>query len=236
MTETKIYIAVDTSDMDLAHKSAALAADADQGIKLGLEFFNNFGPQSVQEIKENNPNASIFLDVKFHDIPNTVRGAAKAVSKLGIDYLNVHASGGMEMMKYALEGAQEGAEAAGIKPPKVLAVTVLTSLDGDDLSLMGVMNDPSEQVLRMAQLTKDAGLSGVVCSAHEIQMLRRQLGGDFVLMVPGIRPAGADADDQKRVKTPAEAISDGATHLVIGRPITSAQDPAKTLSNILDSI
>jgi orotidine-5'-phosphate decarboxylase len=230
-----VYVSVDTPDLKKALYFAEIVADAAQGLKLGLEFFNANGPQGVASVRNKFPSLSFFLDLKYHDIPNTVEAAVHEASKLNVDYINVHASGGAEMMKRALRGAEEGAAKAGVRVPKVIAVTVLTSLDATDLSLMGIINNPSEQVLRLAALTKEAGLAGVVCSAHEISVLRRSLGNDFVLMVPGIRPAGSESGDQKRVMTPRDALMAGATNLVIGRPVIAAADPRQALHDIIAS-
>ena len=237
MTSTPIlFPAIDTPDIDTVLHFAKIAAETKQGLKLGLEFFNSNGPQGIAKIRDACPDLSFFLDLKYHDIPNTVRSAVREVSKLNLDYVNVHASGGITMMKYALEGAQEGAEQAGAKVPKVLGVTILTSLDEEDLDLVGFYGSTDELVMRLARLADESGMAGIVCSAMEVQMLRRQMDSNFVLMVPGIRPAGSDIGDQKRVMTPKEAMDAGATHLVIGRPITGSSDPKKTIEDILQSL
>ena len=222
-----IYCAIDTKDPGRAKELSAAVAEAGCGVKLGLEFFNANGPQGVQMILEQRVRPNVFLDLKYHDIPNTVAGAVEAVSSLDVSYLNVHASGGHEMMRVA--------KLSCAPKTRLLAVTILTSLNDSALSDVG-QPGASEQVQRLAALTKKAGLDGVVCSAREIKLLRDTLGPEFILMVPGIRPVGADAADQKRIMTPAEAVSLGATHLVIGRPITQAADPVKAARDILDSI
>ena len=228
-----LFPSIDTPDIEKALHFAKIAEETKQGLKLGLEFFNSNGPQGVAKIRDACPDLSFFLDLKYHDIPNTVRAAVREASKLDIDYINVHASGGINMMKYAVEGAQAGAEAAGVRTPKVLGVTILTSLDEDDLDLIGYYGSTDEMVQRLARLTQESGLAGIVCSAMEIQMIRRNMGEDFVLMVPGIRPSGSDVDDQKRIMTPKQALDAGANHLVIGRPITKASDPKKAIEDIL---
>jgi len=228
-----IYIAGDTPDITKIKEIATIAEETKQGLKLGLEFLNSNGPQGIQEVREAFPDVPLFLDLKYHDIPNTVRAAVREITKLDIDYVNVHASGGLEMMKYAVEGAQEGATKAGVRVPNVLGVTILTSLDEEDMELIGFYGSTDELVMRLARLADEAGLAGVVCSAMEIKMIRRQMGDKFTLMVPGIRPAGAEIGDQKRVMTPQEALADGATHLVIGRSITGADDPKKAIEEIL---
>ncbi len=229
-----IYSSIDTPDIEKALFFAKIAEETNQGLKLGLEFFNSNGPQGVAKIREACPDLSFFLDLKYHDIPNTVRAAVREASKLDIDYINVHASGGINMMKYAVEGAREGATAAGVRVPKVLGVTILTSLDEGDLDLIGYYGSADEMVQRLARLADESGLEGIVCSAMEIQMIRRNMRKDFVLMVPGIRPRGSDVGDQKRVMTPLQAVEAGATHLVIGRPITGADDPKQAILDILE--
>lgn len=223
----KIFCAVDTSDLDRACDLAQMIVPVTGGIKLGLEFFNNFGPQGIDAVLKSAPDAQLFIDLKFHDIPNTVAGAVRGIcSNFSPAYLNVHAAGGQEMM--------EAAKDACSGDTKLLAVTILTSLDAGAISAVGYGDDVSAQVKRMALLARKSGLDGVVCSAHEITLLRDACGDDFALMVPGIRPAGSSAGDQKRVMTPQEALSAGATHLVIGRPITGAVDPAKAAAEILE--
>lgn len=229
MTSPKIFCAIDTDNLDHACALAKQIAPVTGGIKLGLEFFNNFGPQGIDKILKSAPEAQLFIDLKFHDIPNTVAGAVRGIcNNFSPAYLNVHAAGGLEMM--------QAAKAACEKQTKLLAVTILTSLDQHAINEIGYDRSVSEQVIKMAQLTKKAGLDGVVCSAHEIELLRNACGDDFALMVPGIRPHGAAQGDQKRVMTPSEALNAGATHLVIGRPITGADDPAKAAAEILRSI
>lgn len=228
-TKPVIFCAIDTADIARAAELAKAIAPVTGGIKLGLEFFNAFGPEGVDKIVKAAPEAILFLDLKFHDIPNTVAGAVKAISsRFKPAYLNVHASGGEEMMRAAKDACDPAT--------KLLAVTVLTSIDEESLSGVGQGISPRDQVQRLALLTKESGLDGVVCSSHEIEMLRRELGNDFTLMVPGIRPQGADLGDQKRVMTPKEAVTTGATHLVIGRPITGASDPAAAANKILNEI
>lgn len=224
-----VFCAIDTAEIGQAIDLAKKIGPVTGGIKLGMEFFNAFGPAGVKQIIDTCPNAALFIDLKFHDIPNTVAGAVRAISKnFKPAYLNVHAAGGAEMMKAAKDACAPGT--------KLLAVTVLTSLDDKLLQQTGHSLGAAELVSRMALLAKENGLDGVVCSAHEIKMLRDLCGPDFALMVPGIRPAGAETGDQKRVMTPKEAMAQGATHLVIGRPITGAADPAQAARDILDSL
>lgn len=233
---TKIYCAIDTPDVARATELSKQISGAGCGVKLGLEFFSYNGPQGVAAISKACPDAKIFLDVKLHDIPNTVAGALRGAARLGVAYVNCHASGGSEMMKMGLEALADESAKLGLPTPRFLAVTILTSIDQATLTSVGMAGAPSDQVVKLAKLTKDSGLAGIVCSGHEIQMVRSALGNDFVLMVPGIRPAGADVADQKRVMTPKEALDSGATHLVIGRPITGAKDPAQAAADILSTL
>jgi orotidine-5'-phosphate decarboxylase len=231
---TRLYCALDTPDHDYALDLTRRLADVPGcGIKLGLEYFSSNGAAGVAKIREAFPSISLFLDIKYHDIPNTVAQAYRALAGLGVDYINLHASGGAEMMRMARDAMTDEASKRSIPAAKILAVTVLTSLDDANLVSVGQSIPAAAQVLRLASLTKEAGLAGVVCSAHEIKILRDTLGPDFVLMVPGIRPRGSDKGDQKRVMTPEEAFAAGATHLVIGRPITGAPDPAEAAAAIL---
>lgn len=229
----RIFCAIDTPDLAPARDLAERLAGHVGGIKLGLEFFSAQGPDGVRAITGAAPDQALFLDLKYHDIPNTVGAAMRATVPLGPRMINVHGQGGRAMLEAARDAALEGAEAAGVAPPLVLAVTVLTSLDGGDLTALGVAAPVADQVVRLATLAAEAGLDGVVCSALEIAVLRRALGPDFTLVTPGIRPASAAAGDQKRVMTPAEALAAGADFLVIGRPITGAADPAAAARRIV---
>ncbi len=225
-----IFCALDTTDVELAASLARGLHGAVGGIKLGMEFFYGQGPQGYHKVAE--AGLPVFLDLKLHDIPNTVAGGIRAVLPLRPAIVNVHGAGGLAMMRAAAGAAGE----AGADRPLVIAVTVLTSLDRSDLAATGVSDSPSDQVRRLAALAREAGLDGVVCSAHEIEALRRDLGPDFKLVVPGIRPAGSDAGDQKRVMTPAQALALGADVLVIGRPITGAANPRAAADAIAASL
>jgi orotidine-5'-phosphate decarboxylase len=196
---------------------------------VGKELFTAAGPQLVEALVSKG--FDIFLDLKFHDIPNTVAKACEAASKLGVWMLNVHASGGLAMMQ-AARNAIEVSE----HQPLLIAVTVLTSMDEPALNQIGVNAKVEDQVMRLAKLTQQAGLDGVVCSAQEAATLRQALGSQFCLVTPGIRPADAKADDQSRITTPAEAVRLGANYLVIGRPITQAVDPLQALQKIHEQI
>jgi orotidine-5'-phosphate decarboxylase len=224
-----VYVALDTPNVDRALAVAQAVRPYVGGLKVGLEFIAACGPEGVRRIVQ--LGLPVFADVKFHDIPNTVAAASREVARLGVKLFNVHASGGEAMMREAAEAART------IDPAvKLLGVTVLTSLEETVLDQVGQRGPVGEQVLRLAQLAKRATLDGVVCSAHEAAALRRVLGPDFLLVVPGIRPAGAALADQKRVMTPAEARQAGADILVIGRPITGAADPAQAARAIADEL
>lgn len=223
-----IYVACDTDDLDDALKLAKILADEPVGIKLGMTFFAANGAAGVRAVHEV-AHQPVFLDMKYHDIPNTVAGAVEACCRLPIAILNIHASGGTAMMEAANEARKK-------TNPNVtlIAVTVLTSLDETDREALGWTGPRVEdQVVRWAKLTKDAGLDGVVCSPKEIMPLRLACGPDFQLITPGIRPGGSEANDQKRTLTPGEAMKAGSTHLVIGRPITGADDPKSATRAIL---
>ena len=194
-------------------------------VKIGKEMFTRAGPAFVEQVAAKG--FDIFLDLKYHDIPNTVAAACAAAADLGVWMINVHASGGRKMMTAAAE------RLAGMKVrPKLIAVTILTSLAQDDLAEIGYPGSPADNVLRLAELAEDSGLDGVVCSPLEVEPLRSQLGKQFLLVTPGVRPAGAATDDQKRIMTPGDAIRAGASYLVVGRPITAAEKPALSLDAI----
>jgi orotidine-5'-phosphate decarboxylase len=196
-------------------------------VKVGKELFTRCGPELVRKIGK--AGFDVFLDLKFHDIPNTVAGAVSAAVELGVWMVNVHASGGPAMLEAARKSL-------GSSKTLLTAVTVLTSLSAEDLRAVGVDSVPDEQVLRLAKLTAECGLHGVVCSAQETALLRQNLPKDFLLVTPGIRPAGDSAADQKRVETPGDAIARGSSYLVIGRPITQAADPVAKLRAIMQEI
>ncbi|WP_151751306.1 orotidine-5'-phosphate decarboxylase [Acinetobacter bereziniae] len=198
-------------------------------LKVGKELFTHEGPSVVKALHDKG--FEVFLDLKFHDIPNTTAQAVCAAADLGVWMVNVHASGGRKMMETCVERLK-----AGNYSTQLIAVTVLTSMGREDLRDIGLNIEPFEQVKRLAKLTQDSGLDGVVCSAQEAKMLRQDLGAEFALVTPGIRPAGANADDQKRIVTPKQAMLDGSTHLVIGRPITQSANPSQTLQDILATL
>ena len=227
----RVFVALDTTDVDRAEALARSVQGAVGGIKLGKEFFTANGPQGVRRVGED-AGLPVFLDLKYHDIPNTVASAVRAALPMRPFMLNVHAGGGAAMMKAAAEAARE----AGPDRPLVIGVTVLTSLSQEDLEALGMVGSVTDVVLRMARMARDCGLDGVVCSAREVVALRGACGSDFKLVVPGIRPAGSVADDQRRVVTPAEALALGADYLVIGRPINAAPDPAAAARAIAEEM
>lgn len=229
----RIAVALDASEKERLLQLARLVAPEAGFLKVGLEAFCAHGPGLVAEIAALAP---VFLDLKLHDIPNTVGGAAAAAARTGASILNVHAGGGREMMRVAGERAREAATASGWNVPKVIAVTILTSLDADALLEVGIEGTPRTAALRLAVLAKESGLDGVVCSPEEIVAIRAACGPEFLLVVPGIRPAGSAAADQKRIATPGSAAKAGADLLVIGRPITGAADPAAAAREIAREI
>jgi orotidine-5'-phosphate decarboxylase len=228
-----IICALDTNDCDKAVALAKRLSGSVGAVKLGLEFFTANGAAGVQRVAETGQ--PIFLDLKFHDIPNTVAGAVRSLKGLPIFMTTIHTIGGYGMMKAAADAARENASASYAKT-HIIGVTVLTSMDGTDLQSAGVTSSVPDQVRRLAALAQKAGLDGVVCSPHEIEMLRAECGDDFLLVVPGIRPEGSAKGDQKRVMAPREAMRLGANYLVIGRPITQATDPKAAAEAIRESL
>ena len=223
--DPKIIVALDYADADSALRLVNQLDPALCRLKVGKELFTAAGPQLVEKLTRSD--FGVFLDLKFHDIPNTVAKACAAASNLGVWMLNVHASGGLEMMQAAKQAVDNSAG-----KPLLIAVTVLTSMNQETLHQVGIKAELTTHVLNLARLTKQAGLDGVVCSAQEAQMLRSDLGHDFCLVTPGIRPANASKDDQSRIVTPADALKLGSSYLVIGRPITKAADPLAALQAI----
>lgn len=220
-----IFVALDTPNLNRAVEIAEAVRPYAGGVKLGLEFFSANGPAGIQTIA--GLGVPIFLDLKLHDIPNTVAKAVEALAPLQPAILTVHAAGGRAMLA--------AAKAAALATTKVVAVTVLTSLDADDLACTGIDSAPSDQVVRLAMLARDSGVDGIVCSGAEVATVR-SLWPDGFFVVPGIRPTGADVADQKRIVTPRQAVEDGASVLVIGRPITGAADPARAIEDIAGSL
>jgi orotidine-5'-phosphate decarboxylase len=229
MPDSKIIVALDFDTAEETLKLVKQLRPEACRLKVGKELFTTAGPALVDQLVGDG--FDVFLDLKFHDIPNTVAAACKAAARLGVWMVNVHAMGGSKMMlaaRDALEGLSQR--------PKLIAVTVLTSMGKDDLLEIGMDVEPQDAVLRLAKLASSCGLDGVVCSAREAAILKRELGRSFQLVTPGIRPANAASDDQNRVMTPVEALRMGADYLVIGRPITKAEDPLSALNEINQEI
>jgi len=229
MIDSKIIVALDYADSASALNLVNQLDSSLCKLKVGKELFTAAGPQLVEKLIAKN--FEVFLDLKFHDIPNTVAKACEAASNLGVWMLNVHASGGTAMMQAALEGVNKSKHS-----PYLIAVTVLTSMSQANLNEIGIENKIENQVLNLAKLTQLAGLHGVVCSALEAELLKRHLAQDFLLVTPGIRPASASKDDQSRILTPTQALTAGASYLVIGRPITQAANPTDALIAINQEI
>ncbi|MCB1720972.1 MAG: orotidine-5'-phosphate decarboxylase [Alphaproteobacteria bacterium] len=227
-----IFCALDTADLEQARLWARAIGPVTGALKLGMEFVNAHGPAGIETVQKAAPDAALFIDLKFHDIPNTVAGAVRTICRnFAPAYLNVHAAGGRKMM----EAAKEACEATSTNT-KLLAVTILTSLSEPEIIEVGYTSNLEEKVQKMALLAKDSGMDGVVCSPFEARYLRKKCGKNFDLITPGVRPSNSDTNDQYRVMTPKHAISEGATHLVIGRPITDAPDLARAAQEIMDSL
>lgn len=230
-----VFVSIDTPDTAQAAEWARRLEPWVGGIKLGLEFFTAQGPQGLAQVA-GAARVPLFIDLKLHDIPNTVAGAMRGVTRLAPAIATIHSAGGRDMIRAAVDAAGSEAHKLGIARPKVIAVTILTSLDQTALDDIGFGRSVESQVLRLAELAVSAGADGVVCSPHEVAALRRALGSDAHLVVPGIRPAGGALGDQKRVTTPSQALSAGADVLVIGRPITEAADPVAAAQAIAEEL
>ncbi|MCW8983860.1 MAG: orotidine-5'-phosphate decarboxylase [Thermoanaerobaculales bacterium] len=226
-----LCVALDSSDRKWIRSTAAALADHVGWLKVGLEAFSGHGPALVEELADYGPR--IFLDLKLHDIPATVKRAAANCAACGASMLTVHAAGGRRMLEAAIEGAHQGGKK---KPPKIVAVTVLTSLDSTALGELEINETPADLVGAWAVLASESGLDGVVASAHEAAALRRAFGAGFLIVTPGIRPASSATDDQRRVMTPTEAVQAGADILVVGRPITGADDPVEAAESIVEEM
>ena len=225
----RLIVALDVGSATEARRIAGAIGEAVTTFKVGKQLFTAEGPQVVRDLVASG--RKVFLDLKYHDIPNTVEAAVRTAAGLGASMLSVHASGGAAMLRAAAEAAR-----AVRNPPLVLAVTVLTSLSEADLQEIGVAGRAMDQVLRLAALAQTAGCGGVVASPHEVRQLRQSLGTGFVIVTPAVRPAGADKGDQARVATPADAIAAGADYIVVGRPITQAPDPSAAARQIVEEI
>lgn len=233
-THSPIICAIDTTDVEQARDLVAAVRPYCGAIKLGLEYFVANGAKGVRALADFH--SPVFLDLKFHDIPNTVAKAIEATAGIDSFMMTVHTSGGRAMLQGAIDASMRVAEMTGTERPLIVGVTVLTSMDQMDLEMIGMSHRLDAQVKRLADLAQSAQLDGVVCSPYEISMLREACGEDFVLVVPGIRPESAEKGDQKRTLTPKEALERGADYLVIGRPITQAKDPEAAAKEIYLSV
>lgn len=231
----RVFVALDMPEIEGAKAMAAQVAGLVGGVKLGLEFFMAQGPAGIRDVIAAG-DLPLFLDLKLHDIPNTVAGAVRSVAPLAPTFLTIHAGGGPAMIRAAADAAREEAERLDLPRMRILAVTVLTSLSDEDLTAVGQAVPAANQVRRLAQVAHANGADGIVCSPAEVALLRRDLPADFTLMVPGIRPTWAAANDQKRVMGPRDAVAAGADHLVIGRPITADADPAAAARRIAEEL
>jgi orotidine-5'-phosphate decarboxylase len=231
----KVIFALDVPTLEEARKFVRLLKGRTGFFKVGLELHTAYGKEAVKAVQEEG--GRIFLDLKFHDIPNTVSRAAEESVKLGVDMFNLHASGGTEMMRETVERCRKAAGEMNRRPPIILAVTILTSMDNENLREIGMAGPVEERVVSLAELAQKAGVDGVVASPREIASIRRRCGETFVIVTPGIRPAfEAGKDDQKRVMTAREAISAGASYIVVGRPVRLAPDPAAAMDQVLEEI
>ena len=231
----KIIVALDVPTKEEALAIVEELGDAVGAYKIGMQLYNAVGPEILDEVAKRN--GKVFLDLKFHDIPNTVASAVRTVANLGVFMFNVHASGGYTMMAEAVKALKEESEQLGVEKPLLIADTVLTSMSEEEMQKeVGVSRSIGEQVVALAKMAKEAGMDGVVASPLEIEMIREACGPDFLIVTPGIRPRDAALGDQKRVKTPGEAVRDGADYLVIGRPITKASDRMTAVKDIVSEI
>lgn len=231
---SRIIVALDVESGEEAFDIIDDCRSFGVAFKVGLQLFTNSGPAFVSRLVETG--CRVFLDLKFHDIPNTVAKASVEAARLGVWMFNLHASGGIEMMRRSLDEVNEAVEREKLTRPNIIAVTVLTSSDADDLKEIGIETPVKDQVVRLSRMAKEAGLDGVVASARESVIIRQTIDDPFLIVAPGIRPGTGTIDDQKRVTTPVDALAAGADHVVIGRPITASADRAKALEHIIDSI
>jgi len=229
-----IICALDTKDIQQAKNLAVSLKENIAMVKCGLEFFTTNGAEGIKEVASTG--LDIFLDLKFHDIPNTVAEAIRSAVSLNVRIITIHTLGGKTMMQAAAKAAKEEADKLGIKKPLIVGVTVLTSMDDQELEGIGINQAAPQQVRILAKLAKESGLDGIVCSPHEIKLVREACGNDFVTVVPGIRPTSSATDDQKRVMTPKEAVDNGADYIVIGRPITKSVYPQNSAKEIFESL
>lgn len=234
MADDRLIVALDVSTMDEVKAIVTSLGDSVSFYKVGMELFYAEGEKTIRYLQEQGKH--VFLDLKLHDIPNTVAHGVSSLTYVGANLITIHGQGGPVMMKAAVQAARESAEKLGVERPKLLAITVLTSFDEEAWTATGGQLPISDQVIRLAKLAKECGMDGVVCSALEAKMIRQACGEDFLIVTPGIRPSFATTDDQKRIATPASALQDGASRLVIGRPITQAKKPRKAVRLIIEEM
>lgn len=231
----RLIVALDVDTRTEAERLVEALEGQVGAFKVGMQLYNSEGPEIVRGLMQRG--GKVFVDLKFHDIPNTVVQAGRVMTRLGVFMYNLHVAGGREMMRQTVAATHEEAKAAGVNPPLVLGVTVLTSITPQQLrEEIGVDRDLTEQVVKWAKLAQEAGLDGVVASPQEIRAIRQACGPEFLIVTPGVRPAGSQLNDQKRVMTPGEAIAAGASYLVVGRPITGAADPAAAAQAIVQEM
>ncbi|WP_294159382.1 orotidine-5'-phosphate decarboxylase [uncultured Selenomonas sp.] len=234
MSDDRLIVALDVHTRNDVKNLVLTLGETVSYYKVGMELFYSVGPDVVRWLKKEGKH--VFLDLKLHDIPNTVAGGLTSLMTLGADIVNVHASGGYTMMKTAAERLHAAAAEQGIPCPKIIAITVLTSMNEEDWAKLGETEPIADHVTRLAKLTKAAGLDGVVASPREAASIRTACGDNFLIVTPGVRPAGASIDDQSRIATPGEALKNGATHLVVGRPIRAAEHPKEAALSILNEM
>ncbi|HEY6325959.1 MAG TPA: orotidine-5'-phosphate decarboxylase [Candidatus Cybelea sp.] len=230
----QLIVALDVPSAEQAERLVDRLYDLDVIVKVGLEALSGY-PERILSYCESR-DVRVFVDAKLHDIPRTVAAAMVHLVRPNVRLVNIHALGGLDMMRAAVDAAGERAAELGVNPPHVLAVTLLTSIAPEDLNELGLQGGPGENAIRLAALARDAGCSGVVCSAHEVRDLKRFFGDDFLTLTPGIRPIGSAHGDQKRVTTPAQAVAAGSDYLVVGRPIVDAEDPVAVVKAILEEM
>ncbi len=233
-SDLRLIAALDFPTLDAAKQAVDEIGEAVEYYKVGMELYYGAGNDMIRFLKERGK--KVFLDLKLQDIPNTVAGALKVETGLGVDMINVHAVGGKKMMEAAAAAVAETAAKLGIERPKLIAVTILTSMDEEQFAALNYNNTIPEQVVALAKLAKEAGLDGVVASPKEAALIRKACGPDFLIVTPGVRPAGSALDDQSRVTTPAQAFANGSTHIVVGRPIMKAENRKKAAEAIVEEI
>lgn len=232
--DDRLIVALDFPDLEQAKNLVLELGDSVSHYKVGMELYYACGNDILKFLKQQNK--QVFLDLKLQDIPNTVAGALSVLTKLGVDMLNVHAIGGRKMMEEAAKAVKEAATSSGLKKPKLIAVTILTSMDDVQFADLNYKNSIEKQVVALAKLTKEAGLDGVVASPREVLAIKNACGEDFLVITPGVRPSGSSTNDQSRIATPASAIKDGANYLVVGRPITKAENKIVAAQEIVTEI